>query len=157
MKAAALPPPPSRGSSQALLLLAVLALAGTARCCMRRARAEARAEASRALVQTLQLTDLAWFTEARYTRHLSQADLHTAFQDGPGGAGALSGRHAGGPGAAGAGRGLCARRAVAPWQAGWRVNATWWTLPWPGCAASARVMPACCWCTPCWSSCWPRW
>jgi len=34
-----------------------------------------------ALVKTLQLTDLCLFTEARYTRHLSQADLNTAFQD----------------------------------------------------------------------------
>ena len=30
-----------------------------------------------------QASDLALFTEARYTRHLSQADLHTAFQDHP--------------------------------------------------------------------------
>ena len=37
----------------------------------------------RALVSTLQLTDLCLFTEARYTRHLSQADLHSAFQDHP--------------------------------------------------------------------------
>jgi hypothetical protein len=36
-----------------------------------------------ALVKTLQLTDLCLFTEARYTRHLSQADLSTAFQDYP--------------------------------------------------------------------------
>ncbi len=36
-----------------------------------------------ALVKTLQLTDLCLFTEARYTRHLSQADLNTAFQDHP--------------------------------------------------------------------------
>jgi hypothetical protein len=35
------------------------------------------------LVETLQLTDLCLFTEARYTRHLSQADLNTAFQDHP--------------------------------------------------------------------------
>jgi hypothetical protein len=35
------------------------------------------------LVRTLQLTDLCLFTEARYTRHLSQADLNTAFQDHP--------------------------------------------------------------------------
>lgn len=35
------------------------------------------------LVKTLQLTDLCLFTEARYTRHLSQADLNTAFQDHP--------------------------------------------------------------------------
>lgn len=37
----------------------------------------------RALVAELQLTDLCLFTEARYTRHLSQADLHSAFQDHP--------------------------------------------------------------------------
>jgi hypothetical protein len=35
------------------------------------------------LVAELGLTDLALFTEARYTRHLSQADLHSAFQDHP--------------------------------------------------------------------------
>jgi hypothetical protein len=35
------------------------------------------------LVKRLQLTDLCLFTEARYTRHLSQADLNTAFQDHP--------------------------------------------------------------------------
>jgi hypothetical protein len=35
------------------------------------------------LVNTLKLTDLCLFTEARYTRHLSQADLNTAFQDHP--------------------------------------------------------------------------
>lgn len=29
------------------------------------------------------LTDLSLFTEARYTRHPSQADLHSAFQDHP--------------------------------------------------------------------------
>jgi hypothetical protein len=35
------------------------------------------------VVQELQLTDLCLFTEARYTRHLSQADLFSAFQDHP--------------------------------------------------------------------------
>ena len=35
------------------------------------------------LVRELGLTDLCLFTEARYTRHLSQADLHSAFQDHP--------------------------------------------------------------------------
>ncbi len=34
-------------------------------------------------VQSLGLTDLCLFTEARYTRHPSQADLHSAFQDHP--------------------------------------------------------------------------
>ena len=37
----------------------------------------------RDLVAALDLTDLALFTEARYTRHPSQADLHSAFQDHP--------------------------------------------------------------------------
>jgi hypothetical protein len=37
----------------------------------------------RSLVGQLELTDLCLFTEARYTRHLSQADLHTPFQDHP--------------------------------------------------------------------------
>ena len=40
-------------------------------------------EARRHLVATLGLTDLCLFTEARYTRHPSQADLHSAFQDHP--------------------------------------------------------------------------
>ncbi len=35
------------------------------------------------LLHRLQLTDLCLFTEATYTRHLSQADLHTLFQDSP--------------------------------------------------------------------------
>jgi hypothetical protein len=39
--------------------------------------------AARALAGRLGLTDLALFTEARYTRHPSQADLATPFQDHP--------------------------------------------------------------------------
>ena len=35
------------------------------------------------IVAGLKLTDLALLTEARYVRHLSQADLHSAFQDHP--------------------------------------------------------------------------
>ncbi|MDO8608241.1 MAG: hypothetical protein Q7R40_17030 [Phaeospirillum sp.] len=35
------------------------------------------------MVEQLGLTDLVLFTEARYTRHPSQADLHSAFQDHP--------------------------------------------------------------------------
>ena len=34
-------------------------------------------------VRRLGLTDLCIFTEARYTRHPSMADMHTAFQDHP--------------------------------------------------------------------------
>ena len=36
-----------------------------------------------ALVERLELTDLALFTDARYARHPSMADRHTPFQDGP--------------------------------------------------------------------------
>ena len=35
------------------------------------------------LTNELGLSDLALFTEARYTRHLSLADYHAAFQDHP--------------------------------------------------------------------------
>jgi hypothetical protein len=35
------------------------------------------------MVEKFDLTDLALCTEARYTRHPSQADRHTAFQDHP--------------------------------------------------------------------------
>jgi len=35
------------------------------------------------LATRLQLSDLALFAEARYARHLSQADRHAAFQDHP--------------------------------------------------------------------------
>jgi hypothetical protein len=52
------------------------------------ARCQSRADrdgiaAVRAVVADLGLTDLALFTEARYTRHLSQADGYSAFQDHP--------------------------------------------------------------------------
>jgi hypothetical protein len=40
-------------------------------------------ERKKDLVKKLELTDLCLFTEASYTRHLSQADLHTPFQDCP--------------------------------------------------------------------------
>ena len=36
-----------------------------------------------AMVRRLELTDLCLFTEARYTRHPTQADLHAPFQDHP--------------------------------------------------------------------------
>jgi hypothetical protein len=39
--------------------------------------------AKAALVERLGLTDLALFTEARYTRHPSQSDRHAPFQDHP--------------------------------------------------------------------------
>ena len=47
-------------------------------------KAEDRALQSKAeMVRKLMITDLCLFTEANYTRHLSQADSHTAFQDSP--------------------------------------------------------------------------
>ena len=48
----------------------------------RRAMAPALLERGR-LVRELGLTDLCLSTEANYTRHLSQADTSTAFQDHP--------------------------------------------------------------------------
>lgn len=45
--------------------------------------ASPRLEASRSIVSRLGLTDLCLFTDARYTRHPSMADLNTAFQDYP--------------------------------------------------------------------------
>lgn len=48
-----------------------------------RARRVADVAAMRADAARLRLTDIALFTEARYTRHPSQADLHSAFQDHP--------------------------------------------------------------------------
>ena len=49
---------------------------------LRQANAAAIA-ATAALVERLQLTDPVLFTEARYTRHPTQADLQSAFQDHP--------------------------------------------------------------------------
>jgi hypothetical protein len=45
---------------------------------------QSRLLGNRALVTQLGLTDLALFSESRYTRHPSQADLHSALQDHPG-------------------------------------------------------------------------
>lgn len=45
--------------------------------------ARERLGATRALAEALGLSDIALFTEARYTRHLSRADLHSPFQDAP--------------------------------------------------------------------------
>lgn len=50
---------------------------------MRSRAADAGIHERTRLVAALDLTDLSLFTEARYTRHLSQADLHTGFQDHP--------------------------------------------------------------------------
>lgn len=65
----------------ALLILLVVATQGHAY--YGRLHAQPALETKQALVHKLGLTDLCLFTEARYTRHPSQADLHTAFQDHP--------------------------------------------------------------------------
>jgi hypothetical protein len=65
----------------ALLLLLVVATQGHAY--YGRLQSLPALEMKQAMVEELGLTDLCLFTEARYTRHLSQADLHTAFQDHP--------------------------------------------------------------------------
>jgi hypothetical protein len=79
-------PPGNRASSGALALLAAAFAAFAATwvdAAVSRNEAAARTAANRDLVAALELTDLCLFTEARYTRHPSQADLHTAFQDHP--------------------------------------------------------------------------
>ncbi len=78
---------PPRGSNLALALIGALALAGLgawAHAAWAQASGAARQSQARQLVREVGLTDLSLFTEARYARHLSQADLHSAFQDGPG-------------------------------------------------------------------------
>ncbi len=47
------------------------------------ARTETELRPMKTLVGALQLTDLSIWTEARYTRHPSQADRFTPFQDFP--------------------------------------------------------------------------
>ena len=49
-----------------------------------RSRRAPGARSQAELAKPLGLTDLYLFTEARYTRHPSQADWHSAFQDLPG-------------------------------------------------------------------------
>ena len=75
-----------RPADRALLALAA-GICGFALCFVDGARLRVAAGADEAertrLVAQLRLTDLALFTEARYTRHPSQADLHSAFQDHP--------------------------------------------------------------------------
>ena len=75
-----------RKSSLALTLAGV----GTLLIGLMFAHAWLQRQADRPLIDTvagavvnLELTDLALFTEARYTRHPSQTDLHSAFQDHP--------------------------------------------------------------------------
>ena len=74
---------PSGLAARVFALLIVLFLASFADA-GRLAQKRAGEQATRAaLAAKLQLTDLALFTEARYTRHPSLADLHSAAQDHP--------------------------------------------------------------------------
>ena len=78
------PLPPLRKANVALTVLAILLLLfglTFADAAWRSQRVDHAA--SRALVRELGLTDLSLFTEARYTRHPTQADWHAPFQDHP--------------------------------------------------------------------------
>ncbi len=71
------------------LLLLLLLFGILAGCLVVGSRQRQRADAAwleprRQLVRTLRLTDFSLWTEARYTRHPSQADFFTPFQDAPG-------------------------------------------------------------------------
>lgn len=73
-----------RKSDLALAYLGITALLLIAAFLHAAAAPRSRAVAVSAdLTARLGLSDLALFTEARYTRHPSQADLHTPFQDHP--------------------------------------------------------------------------
>jgi hypothetical protein len=68
-----------------IVLLSMLALFGAsfADAAMGLRKAQPALAEKAGMVEHLGLTDLVLFTEARYTRHPSQADLHSAFQDHP--------------------------------------------------------------------------
>lgn len=69
----------------ALTLIELLVLAGMVAAGRHSAAARTAGEirAKTELVRALSLTDLSIWTEARYTRHPSQADFFTSFQDFP--------------------------------------------------------------------------
>ena len=78
--------PPLRASTRFFLFLlaaGVLGVEAAHHAASERERRAAEVEGRAALVRRLGLTDLALFTEARYTRHPSQADRFTPFQDHP--------------------------------------------------------------------------
>lgn len=64
-------------------LLAACTLLAGLDAARRHVGAEARFAANRALARWFVFTDPCLFTEARYTRHPSLADRHSAFQDSP--------------------------------------------------------------------------
>ncbi len=76
-----------RKSDAWLLFLAgciiLLALAANGYSAIHQKKHQQQIMNARRLVGRLGLTDLCLFTEARYTRHWSQADLHAPFQDHP--------------------------------------------------------------------------
>jgi hypothetical protein len=74
---------PSTGAAAILLTLVLAVVACFADARLTRERRAGEVVAMRAMAARLGLTDLALFTEARYTRHPSQADLHSAVQDHP--------------------------------------------------------------------------
>ena len=69
----------------AVTVIQVIVLAGLFTWARSQARVRTTEEIprKRELVHRLELTDLAIWTEARYTRHPSQADFFAPFQDGP--------------------------------------------------------------------------
>ena len=75
----------SRSAAFGLLVavLAALGLVAGLDAARRHSGAEARFTANRALARWIVFTDPALFTDARYTRHPSLADHHSAFQDYP--------------------------------------------------------------------------
>jgi len=76
----------SRPSDRVLgvtLLATVLFTTTFADAAWQRGAREAALQRTEQLVEALRLSDIVLFTEARYTRHLTQADLHSAFQDHP--------------------------------------------------------------------------
>lgn len=82
---AGMPVHPRRSDIVLALMAAgvILVLLSFADAALRRTALEPALRARAELAQRLGLTDLALFTEARYARHPSQADLHSAFQDHP--------------------------------------------------------------------------
>lgn len=75
-----------RASTRFLAFLAAACAAGVEaahHAASEQARRAPDVEGRAALVRRLGLTDLALFTEARYTRHPSQADRFTPFQEHP--------------------------------------------------------------------------
>lgn len=80
------PPLLARKSNRALAVLSAVAalfLWTFADAALLQARRAAVLAAEREWTGRLGLSDLCLFTEARYSRHLSQADLHSPFQDHP--------------------------------------------------------------------------